>query len=115
MSAPTATLNSTPALPAPAPVVAARRAKARYYVLHTREFGSPLHEHVPAEPLAHLHEKSAWAHFAVLAWQFFLTGFSSYVLATQTNPWIWIPFVFVQGFTVFNYTVMLHEVVHSAV
>jgi fatty acid desaturase len=113
-----AALNATPpspALPAPAMVPSAREAKARYYVLHTRELRFALHDDVPSEPLAKLHDKRAWRHLLVLAWQLGLTGFSTYVLATQTNPWIWIPFAFVQGFTVFNYTVMLHEVVHSAV
>ena len=31
------------------------------------------------------------------------------------NPLIWIPLAFVQGFTVFNFTVLLHEVVHHTV
>ena len=31
------------------------------------------------------------------------------------NPLIWIPLALVQGFTVFNFTVMLHEVVHHTV
>jgi fatty acid desaturase len=31
------------------------------------------------------------------------------------NPLVWIPLAFVQGFTVFNFTVMLHEVVHHTI
>ena len=31
------------------------------------------------------------------------------------NPLIWIPLALVQGFTVFNFTVLLHEVVHHTV
>jgi len=32
-----------------------------------------------------------------------------------SHPLIWIPLAFVQGFTVFNFTVLLHEVVHETV
>ena len=31
------------------------------------------------------------------------------------NPLIWIPLALVQGFTVFNFTILLHEVVHHTV
>ena len=33
----------------------------------------------------------------------------------STNPLVWIPIALVQGFTVFNFTVLLHEVVHHTV
>jgi fatty acid desaturase len=32
-----------------------------------------------------------------------------------THPLIWIPLAFIQGFTVFNFTILLHEVVHHTV
>src|SRR5439155_12631439 len=31
------------------------------------------------------------------------------------NPLIWIPLAFVQGLTVFNFTILLHEVVHHTI
>ena len=31
------------------------------------------------------------------------------------EPWIWIPAALVAGWTIFNFTVLLHEVVHRAV
>ena len=47
---------------------------------------------------------------------------SSRILALATwglirfeNPLIWIPLALVQGFTVFNFTILLHEVVHHTV
>ena len=113
MDTTTALLNG-----APSPAAAARvapKTKGRFYVHHTQELRFALHDDVPADALTRLHEKRAWKHLAVLAWQLSMTALSTYVLATNTNPFIWIPFAFVQGFTVFNYTVMLHEVVHSAV
>lgn len=112
LTATTATLNEGSA---PAAAEEAPRTKGRFYVLHTRELRFALHDDVPSEPLAALHDKRAWRHFAVLAWQLLLMGVSTAVLATQSSPWIWVPFAFVQGFTVFNFTVLLHEVVHSAV
>src|SRR6185295_3948250 len=36
-------------------------------------------------------------------------------LIAIANPLIWIPLAFVQGFTVFNFTVLLHEVVHHTI
>jgi fatty acid desaturase len=36
-------------------------------------------------------------------------------LIQYSHPLIWIPLALVQGFTVFNFTVMLHEVVHHTV
>ena len=36
-------------------------------------------------------------------------------MIAATSPVVWIPLVFVQGFTVFNFTVLLHEVVHHTV
>lgn len=107
-------LVSATATPPPSPPTA-RPPKGRFYVHQTRELRFALHDDVPAEPLARLHEKSAWLHFAVLAWQLTLTATATTVLVLFDNPWIWIPAAIVQGFTVFNYTVMLHEVVHSAV
>ncbi len=45
---------------------------------------------------------------------------SSWLLATWglirfENPFIWIPLAFVQGFTIFNFTILLHEVLHHNV
>lgn len=98
------------AVPSPAP-----RVKQRFYVEHSRELRFALHDDVSPEELTIQHDKRAYKHFAVLAWQLFLTTASTIVLIKFDNPFIWIPVAFVQGFTVFNYTVMLHEVVHNGV
>jgi len=89
--------------------------KGRYYVHHAGELRFALHDDVSPEALTSLHRKHAALHFAVLAWQLLLTAGATFVLVRFDDPLIWIPAAFVQGFTVFNYTVMLHEVVHSAV
>ena len=43
------------------------------------------------------------------------SGSATWGLITIDTPWIWIPLAVVQGFTVFNFTVLLHEVVHSTI
>jgi len=51
----------------------------------------------------------------VAARQFALLAAATWVLIRFDNPWIWIPVALVQGFTVFNFTVLLHEVVHHTI
>jgi fatty acid desaturase len=62
-----------------------------------------------------LHRKSAPRHLLVAARQFALLGVATWGLIRFENPLIWIPLAVVQGFTVFNFTVLLHEVVHHNV
>ena len=47
--------------------------------------------------------------------QFLILGLATWGLIRFDSPWIWIPLAFVQGFTVFNFTVLLHEVLHHLV
>ena len=51
----------------------------------------------------------------VAARQFALLGLGAWALVAITHPALWVPLAVVQGFTVFNFTVLLHEVVHHAV
>ena len=44
-----------------------------------------------------------------------LLGLGTWALIAVTNPLLWIPLAVVQGFTIFNFTVLLHEVVHHTV
>lgn len=62
-----------------------------------------------------LHRKTPWRHFAIAGRQFLLLGLVTWALVSITNPWLWIPLAVVQGFTVFNFTVLLHEVLHHCV
>ena len=47
--------------------------------------------------------------------QFAILAVATWALIHFDNPLIWIPLAFVQGFTVFNFTVLLHEVVHHTI
>jgi len=62
-----------------------------------------------------LHEKSPARHLIVAARQFAILAIATWALIRFSHPAIWIPVAIVQGFTVFNFSVLLHEVVHHAV
>src|SRR4029077_6775344 len=70
---------------------------------------------LPRDIMQALHRKSAARHIIVAARQFAILGLSTWALIRFGNPLLWIPLAFVQGFTVFNFTVLLHEVVHHTV
>src|SRR6266705_813133 len=55
-----------------------------------------------------LHRKEPIRQFAVLA-------IVTWALIRFDNPLIWVPLALVQGFTVFNFTILLHEVVHHTI
>ena len=62
-----------------------------------------------------LHRKSAVRHFIVAVRQFAILAFATWGLIRFRNPIIWIPLALVQGFTIFDFTILLHEVVHHTV
>ena len=61
------------------------------------------------------HQKSAFRHLAVAARQFGILALATWGLIHFDNPLIWVPLAFVQGLTVFNFTILLHEVVHHTI
>src|SRR2546428_11527429 len=89
--------------------------KSHFYVQASLDLKRKLQAVVPHDELKSLHERKAWRHFVVLFRQFVLLGISSWVLVTRSEPWIWIPFALVQGFTIFNFTILLHEAIHEMV
>src|SRR6185436_1797996 len=62
-----------------------------------------------------LHAKSPARHFLVAGRQFLILAVTTWALIRFESPFIWIPLAFVQGFTVFNFTILLHEVLHHLV
>ena len=62
-----------------------------------------------------LHRKLPWRHGIVAVRQFAILAAATWMLIHFENPLIWIPVAVVQGFTVFNFTILLHEVVHHNV
>jgi fatty acid desaturase len=86
-----------------------------YWATASRALRHRLTEAVPHEVLKELHKKSPARHFAVAARQFLILGATSAVSWLSPSPWIWIPAALAAGWTAFNFTVLLHEVVHHAI
>src|SRR5262245_48525179 len=86
-----------------------------YYFDHTQEFRRELAESLDLETVKRLHEKRPWLHFLILLRQLLLLACCEWLLAVRGWTW-WSPLLIViAGFTVFNFTVLLHEVIHQAV
>jgi fatty acid desaturase len=104
---PTSTLAS-PAAPRP-------RSKSRSYIGASAELRRELGQCLPQKELRHLHQKSATRHFLIVVRQFLLLFGCGIVTWRFSQPWIWIPAAILEGFTLFNFTVLLHEHVHEAI
>jgi fatty acid desaturase len=89
--------------------------KSHYFSEHSAELRAELGAELPRDVLQALHRKSAVRHLAVAARQFAILALTTWALIRVESPLIWIPLAFVQGFTVFNFTVLLHEVVHHTI
>ena len=89
--------------------------KGRYYSAHAAAFRAGLASAVPRDLVRDWHRREPARHFAVAARQFALLGLVTWALVRLSHPAIWVPLALVQGFTIFNFTVLLHEVVHHAV
>ena len=89
--------------------------QTHYFSQHATALRSELSCALTREQMVAFHRKSASRHFLIAARQFALLGLATWGLVAFTNPWVWVPLVFVQGFTIFNFTVLLHEVVHHTI
>jgi fatty acid desaturase len=89
--------------------------KSHHYSQHAVALRAELGGALSREQLVELHRKSAFRHLVVAARQFAILGLATWALIRFDHPLIWIPCALVQGFTIFNFTVLLHEVVHHLV
>jgi fatty acid desaturase len=86
-----------------------------HWSIASRALRARLAQEIPHDVLKELHRKSAARHFLIAARQFLILAAASAVSWLFPEPWIWIPSALVAGWTAFNFTVLLHEVVHHAV
>ena len=86
--------------------------KSHYYAQHAGALRAELGAAISREEMRALHRKQPAWHLLVASRQFAILGLTTWALIRFTNPVIWIPLALVQGFTVFNFTVLLQEVVH---
>ena len=87
---------------------------SHYYSRHSGDLKQELKEAVPHDVLKALHVRS-WARHAVVAVRQLVLLAASTALLVRGPAWTWIPATLLQGFTIFNFTVLLHDVVHHAV
>jgi fatty acid desaturase len=89
--------------------------KSRHYWKEIAAFKREVRDAIPNDELRELHRRSPGRHLAYAARQFAIVGLCGYGLWHFTNPLVWIPLAMLQGFTFFNMTTLLHEVVHNSV
>jgi fatty acid desaturase len=86
--------------------------KTHYYREAAAGLRAELTTAVPRDTLRELHRKSGTRHLVVAARQFLILGVTTWALVRASHPLVWIPLAIVQGFTIFNFTILLHEVLH---
>jgi len=89
--------------------------KSHHYWKQVDAFKGQLREAIPHEELKALHGRSAPRHLAYAARQFGIIAVCSVGLWHFSNPLVFVPLAILQGFTFFNMTTLLHEVVHESV
>ena len=89
--------------------------KSHHYSQHAAALRTELGSALTREQMQAFHARTGARHLAIAARQFAILALATWGLIAITNPLVWIPLAFVQGFTVFNFTVLLHEVVHHTV
>ena len=89
--------------------------KTKHYWKAVSPYKEVLNRTVSPEQLMALSEKKPAIHLAYAARQFAIVGVCSVLLYRGGPWWLMLPLIVMQGFTFFNMTTLLHEVVHSAV
>ncbi len=89
--------------------------KSNFYSQHAAALRTDLGAALSHDAVHALYRKSAARHLAIAARQFLMLALATWGLIAIANPLVWIPLALVQGFIVFNFTVLLHEVVHHTV
>ena len=88
---------------------------ASYYAEHAQQLKRDLASEIPLETVRELHTKRPLLHALVVLGNVAALVGSAVAIVLLDHWYFWLPFAFVAGFAVFNFTVLLHEVVHRAV
>ena len=86
-----------------------------YYDDHARQLKKDLAAEVPVEELRLLHRKRPLLHVAIGVANVAVLILAGAAIVHFQRWYLWVPFALVAGFAVFDFTVLLHEVVHRAV
>ena len=90
-------------------------AKSHHYWKQIVAYKAQLSDAIPHDELKELHRRRAGIHLLYAARQFGIVAVCGVALWHLTNPLYWGPIAVLQGFTFFNMTTLLHEVVHNSV
>ena len=86
-----------------------------YYTDHAQQLKRDLAAEISTEELRKLHQKRPLLH-ALVALANVAALIGAAVAIVHFDRWyFWLPFAVIAGFAVFDFTVLLHEVVHKAV
>src|SRR5258708_11510477 len=88
---------------------------ASYYDQHARQLKRDLAAEVPTEALRELHQKRPLLHAVVAVANFAALALTGIAIVHFQHWYFWLPCAVIAGFAVFDFTVLLHEVVHRAV
>ncbi len=86
-----------------------------YYYTQASQLNQELKKSIPPERLKALHRKRPWLHFAIALRQLAILVAMPLLIYHFPNPFVVVPAIILQGFTVFNFSILLHEVVHKCV
>jgi len=89
--------------------------KSHTYWKQIAAFKDRISAAIPHEELKELHLRRPAVHLLYAARQFGIVAACSVALWRLTDPLFWVPLAVLQGFTFFNMTTLLHEVVHNSV
>src|SRR5438105_10383944 len=86
-----------------------------YYDEHARQLKRDLASEIPTDALRELHQKRPLLHATIAFANVAALVLAGFAIVHFDRWYLWLPFAFVAGFAVFDFTVLLHEVVHRAV
>src|SRR5436190_16033322 len=86
-----------------------------YYDDHARQLKRDLASEIPTEALRELHQKRPLLHALIAFANVAVLVLAGLAIVHFDRWYFWLPFAVVAGFAVFDFTVLLHEVVHRAV
>jgi fatty acid desaturase len=86
-----------------------------YYDDHARQLKRDLASEIPTDALRELHQKRPLLHAAIAFANFATLALAGYAIVHLREWYLWLPCAIVAGFAIFDFTVLLHEVVHRAV
>lgn len=86
-----------------------------YWAEHAIQLKRDLAEALAVDELRRLHQRRPWLHAAITLGNLLALALSAVAIVHLDRWYLWLPFAVLAGFAVFDFTILLHEVVHHAV